>query len=155
MTFLFLGLKVSFFTQPKDYKKNFEFDVNFFSNLQHVYDFLFQVPQFSKLPYVREFLVGVGCQEPTFESTKQPQCPSGGPVITLSKTRPKAEFDGMDEWMGWNIKSVLQLSSYFVGIQNMHMKQRGMNRGPALYRFLPRCTAFSRAKVKNYHFCQK
>ena len=35
-----------------------------------------------------------GCQEPTFESTKQPQCPSGGPVITLSKTRPKAEFDG-------------------------------------------------------------
>ena len=37
---------------------------------------------------------GGGCQEPTFESTKQPQCPSGGPVITLTKTRPKAEFDG-------------------------------------------------------------
>ena len=40
---------------------------------------------------------GGGCQEPTFESTKQPQCPSGGPVITLTKTRPKAEFDGV----GW------------------------------------------------------
>ena len=51
--------------------------------------------------------MGVGCQEPTFESTKQPQCPSGGPVITLTKTRPKAEFDGMgwdgmDGWMGWD-----------------------------------------------------
>ena len=44
---------------------------------------------------------GGGCQEPTFESTKQPQCPSGGPVITLTKTRPKAEFDGMG-WMGWD-----------------------------------------------------
>ena len=42
-------------------------------------------------------------------------------MITLKKTRPKAEFtdgwmDGMDGWMGWGIKSVLQFSSYFVGI---------------------------------------
>ena len=40
--------------------------------------------------------MGVGGQEPTFESTKQPQCPSVGPVITFTKTRPKAEFDGTD-----------------------------------------------------------
>ena len=50
---------------------------------------------------IRVLVGGGGCQEPTFESTKQPQCPSGGPVITLTKTMPKAEFDGMDG-MGWD-----------------------------------------------------
>ena len=32
--------------------------------------------------------MGVGCQEPTYESTKQPQCPS--------------VFDGTDGWDGWD-----------------------------------------------------
>ena len=51
--------------------------------------------QFTGGFFLFDFLCwGGGCQEPTFESTKQPQCPSGGPVITFTKTRPKAESPG-------------------------------------------------------------
>ena len=47
--------------------------------------------------------------------------PSGSRADLHARPEGPSLRMGWDGWDGWNIKSVLQISLYFVGIQNMYM----------------------------------